>query len=170
MESTKEKILNLAKKVNELANRGEGGELRNAQMMLKKLRNKHNITIEEINRDQKKEYFIKYKRIHKGLTINLIAHVCGDIDTYSYKNKKILGFFIECTPFEFIELTALINFYTNEYDRQCKIFEKAFIVKNRIMIKDAKVLKHTEMTKQDWEILEMMRGVKKRNYQRQLNK
>jgi hypothetical protein len=48
MSAERKKILDKAKKLKELADRGVGGEMANAKEMLSKYMEKHNITFEEI--------------------------------------------------------------------------------------------------------------------------
>ncbi len=56
----KDKALELARKLNELAKRGEGGEKINAESMLKKIMEKHGFTIDDIEKKPKSFIRLRY--------------------------------------------------------------------------------------------------------------
>lgn len=124
------KIKNTLIKLNALAERGIGGEKTNAKQMMKKLMSKYGISQEEIFENTKRDRAIKHPNEYKQLMIQVIAFVTKDRPIYISKVKNYL--IVECTDFEFIEIQETFLFYKSKYKEELKIFNKAFIQKNKL--------------------------------------
>lgn len=128
-------ILELAKKLKALADRGVDGEKLNAEAMLQKLMKKHNISADELETDTIDTEFININRNFEFLTMILIQSVIGEVQFYEIrkKGKRILnkiGF--KCKKHELIEIQAKIDFYIKAFKAELEIFEVAFLGKNNI--------------------------------------
>lgn len=77
------KIIELAKKLKALADRGEGGEKVNAENKLQQLIKKYGITTEEIEGEQQHDYFFKIKTTReRKLWMQIVALVNREIKKY----------------------------------------------------------------------------------------
>lgn len=123
------KIIELAKKLHALAERGEGGEKANAEKVLRAFMAKHGITIETIIGEKRtwREFKAKGKDKQQFL-IQTVASVIGD---FSYKQDRET-FYIELTDAEFIEIDAKYEFYWKAYKEELDLFYQAFVQKNRL--------------------------------------
>lgn len=131
------KIIELAKKLNELAKRGEGGERETAESMLKSLCKKHDISIEEIEGEAIKEYYVKIKKEDFTLFHQIVRHVTQTAKLYGEFDKKTISqyrlkgnYMVECTASEYVEIEAKNNFYQRLYKEEVKSFLGAFIMAN----------------------------------------
>ncbi len=132
-----EKILNLAKKLHALAERGMGGEKENAEMMLVKLAEKYNIDLKDLQSVQKQHRIFKFdenNNFHKRFVQQIIASVIGAVDFY-YAGLIHNNWAVEISDVEFIEISEKIEFYWPAYLNDLEIFYTAFIQKNELFLK-----------------------------------
>jgi hypothetical protein len=134
------KIIELAKKLKALSDRGEGGEKFNAEMKLKQLMHKYNLTIDDIEDDTILRREFKYKRGQEQIFIQSIRLVVGRKPRVMSYKKGFGGyntFLVDCTQFQFIEVHAIFNFFWPRYQTDLEAFNLAFIYKNRLLPPDA---------------------------------
>ena len=132
-----EKILNLAKKLQALAERGHGGEKENAELMLEKLALKYNIVLKDLQSVQKQHRIFNFDEkndFHKRFVKQIIASVLGQVDFY-YAGLIHNNWAVEVSDVEYIEISEKIEFYWPAYLNDLEIFYTAFIQKNELFLK-----------------------------------
>lgn len=178
-----EKVLNLAKKLKALADRGVGGEANNANEKLQQLCRKYNISISEIEEDAVSihcfflgDTFFELKFFKQIVySVNPIGR---RIFQYKYKMKRAPGKIrmgIECTSSEFVEIMAKFEFFFSDFQKQSDLFYRAYIQKNRIYKKNTG--EHTETKKELtpeekgelFKIVQMMLGIDNKVFHKQLS-
>lgn len=133
------KIIDLAKKLHAMAERGENHERENAADKLEKLMQKYGITFDDIEIDQARDFVIEYKGIDKKFVVQIIANVLGKkARLYDYGHPKTKKFIIRCTHSEFLLIQAKLDFFWPAYNDELDIFYGAFIQKNRLFAKPDK--------------------------------
>ncbi len=135
------KILELAKKLKELADRGIGGEKNTAEAMLNALLKKHKISIEEIEGDKLEDYFFTLKNNLAPLWGQIVKHVDSNIKRYGEFPAKLVkkhllkgNYMISCTASQYIEIESKYSFYEQLYNEELKYFYSAFIKANNLLI------------------------------------
>ncbi|HXP52140.1 MAG TPA: hypothetical protein VN922_19445 [Bacteroidia bacterium] len=141
------KIIELAKKLKALAERGVGGEKVNAEKMLQDLLKKHNITLDVIEGDVINDYYVNLTKTYPdniAFLSQIVRHVNHDIPMYGpfpKKEIKIMGlkgnYLISCTVVEYIEINAKLEFYKRLFNEEIKIFFEAFVKANNIYSSEA---------------------------------
>jgi hypothetical protein len=131
-----EKILNLAKKLQALAERGHGGERENAEVMLTKLANKYSIDLKDLQSVKKMHRIFKFDDhfFHKKFVQQVIASVIGEIDFY-YAGLIHNNWAVEISDVEYIEISEKLEFYWPAFLNDLEIFYTAFIQKNELFLK-----------------------------------
>lgn len=127
------KAISLAKKLQELANRGVGGEASNAKLLLDKLVAAHNITLDDLEQEERHwcEYDIALK--HQDLFWSIVFNVICDFDgTYKQSSRSKRKISLNLTYAEQLELTAKFDHYVRNYDKQLAMFANAFIYKHKL--------------------------------------
>ena len=169
-----ENLLNLIRKLKELADRGEGGEKDNAANKLQSLLDKHGISLEDISQDviKEREFILKP---HQLKFFVQIAYSCFGKETtiYKYQNekkRKEIKRFLKLTDAQFIELTAKFDFYWNKYENDLEIFYSAFIQRNELYVKGSS--RKEDLTKEEIEeinkVRAMMYGLDKHLFHKQI--
>ena len=137
MDKKEERVIELAKKLKALADKGVGGEKENAISMLKRYMRKHNLSIKDIEDDHKKPVTFIFKNRQKLLLRQIIYVVMGkDVDIYRYKTGKRNAYIVHCTNVERINIEAMFDFYWKAFEKEYEIFEIAFINKNKLFPAD----------------------------------
>lgn len=127
-----DKILELAKKLQALSERGEGGEKLNAQAKLDELLKKHNITIDELNGEKITQFEFTSPLKHQRLMHQVMVMIVGPkYQIFGFKNSKT-EFVTNCTHSQFIEFDMTFSFYSKQYEKDLDLFYKAFVQRNRI--------------------------------------
>ncbi|MEY2702281.1 MAG: hypothetical protein RLY43_914 [Bacteroidota bacterium] len=142
------KILELAKKLKAMAERGEGAERENAEEKLKALMEKHGITEEDLNDDKIGYYVFDVKGENENLYLNLLRQLCGILHIKLYgdlseKTRKTIRktlsqngtHFIETTKYKYIELESMFDFYKEKLSKEYGVFIYAFYLKNDLLAK-----------------------------------
>ena len=144
MTNTESNQFKLAKKLYALSKQGVGGEKDNAAEMLEKLCKKHNISMEDLEDEVKREreFSIKKDEYIKRLFFQVVFSVVDrDRDVLTYTNSKserkkgYKSYFINLTDYEFLEITSKYEFYLDKYTQDADIFFSAFIQRNRLFPK-----------------------------------
>lgn len=122
-----ENIVSKILKLKELSERGVGGEMDNAKILLQKYLSKYNITLEEILKDKEKKeiYTFKYKsNFEKRILIQCVANLFGSQSQIwksirRYRNGK-MEYLIELNKSEYVILKDFYEFHINEFNIQLK--------------------------------------------------
>lgn len=120
-----EKVQAKLRKLQALAERGEGGEKANAQRMLEKMLERHGLTVNDLD-DERREvrWFPAANLFERRLAAQIMAKVCNTDDPGVYRNKrkaKQVG--VEVTPAEAVEFEI---HYDTLRKALAKHFDEAF--------------------------------------------
>lgn len=175
MSAVDDKIINLLKKVNELAKRGVDGEKESAAQRLEYLMGKYGVSIDMLEADTKKEREFVIRSDQAKFFSQTVYSVCGKVDVMYYKNeryKKKSRRLVVMTETEFIEVSEKFAFYWEKYEQDLVYFYKAFIHKNKLFSKPSGEELDREPTREEIEeyerVQEMMQGLKKYSLQKKL--
>lgn len=170
------KAIELAKKLQALAEQGVGGEATNAANRLEALLAKHNLTIDDLDKPERHicEYDIMLK--HQDLFFQLVFNTVLNWDgkfRYGKSKRKIR---LMLTNAEQLELTAKFDHYVRLYDQHLKLFLAAFIHKNRLYAKHDENYKSSDDNKSSHELSEadkeilygLMSGIVNDDYKKRL--
>lgn len=171
-----QKIIDLLKKINELAKNGVDGEKQNASQRLEYLMKKYGVTFDMIESDTKTEREFVIREEQKKFFAQIVFSVCGLVDIMYYKkekNKAKSRRFVVMSDLEFIEVSEKFSFYWNKYEQELIYFYKAFIHKNKLTTKpnedrDQSTKPTPEEIEEYRKIMRMMEGIDKYNLQKQL--
>ena len=164
------KILDLAKKINELAKRGEDGERENAIAKLETLMNKYQITLVDIEEEIRtvRKFTISAAR-EKSLLLQIAVSVN---DNLTYVQRKYSLYF-NLTPSEFIEMDFKWETYRAAFEKEYAVFYSAFINKNNIFNPKCKSKDWDELTSEEKEFYRRVQGmaqnITRTNINKQLN-
>jgi hypothetical protein len=167
-------LLNLIRKLKELADRGEGGEKENAGVKLQQLLDKHGISIEDIEKDVVKERIFNITPNQQTFFRQVVASCFGEKAIYQYQKepkKKVLVRILKLTDAEFIEFSSKFDFYWNKYESDLKTFYSAFIQKNHLYRKNSGTNKE-ELTQEQLDeisrVREMMLALKRHSFHKEI--
>lgn len=135
-----EKLINLAKKLRELALRGIGGEKTNAEQLLSRIMSENNISIESLESIKRESETFYCKVDHRFLLVQIAFMVLGSGAAIYKLRRKPSCMRAECTPAEKLEIEAVFDFYKRAYEQDLKLLQSAFIQKNKIFPKDGQAL------------------------------
>ena len=150
-----EKIIDKLKKLLALAERGEAGEAQNARRILENELRKHNLTLEDLASDKRKNYVFPYKdKDERRLLVQILVNVCGskseafNESTYNSKKKRLYAYL---TDMEYIDVSNMYDFHRKhlrkEKERFLKDLFSAYVNKHNIFDKDP-----SERTNSDEEV------------------
>jgi len=144
------KIIELAKKLKTLADRGVDGEKENAITMLQNLMVKHGLSMADIEGEKRTWRRFKVLAAQDRFFLQVVANVLGD----GYKQKiKSTGqkiyLSVEVTAAEYVELAAKYEFYWNHYQKELEVFYLAFIQKNHLYKKETDEARKARYEKED---------------------
>lgn len=170
------KILELAKKLKTLSERGVGGEAENAATMLSNLMDKHNISIEQLEEIKRQNERFKINTSQIQL-FGQVAHMVGNFDVYEVKDRKsniMEGIQVSCTKAEYLELSATFDFYWSAYEKEQKIFYQAFVQKNNIFPVNGNEVDVGKMSEEErkeaLEVLRLSLSLNKHHFNKTLKK
>lgn len=126
------KIIALARKIQALADSGEGGEKMNAQQMLKELMQKHGITEAMLEADSAEMRGFNSLSETRFILVQCLFVVLGeDGSIYEGKEDKCM-LYAKCTRAEQLEIVARYKFYVSEWAFTLQVTQHAFIMKNAL--------------------------------------
>lgn len=169
------KIIELCKKLKELADKGVGGEKVNAAQMLSNLMNKHGISEEELKENLVTNHIFSVgvdKNI-RILFVQVAKTVFDERPTFHRNTRTRAAMMIRCTAIQAIEVQAKWNYYEARFDAEANIFLRAFIRSNELYPSYMENRDPSEMTEE--ELLEAQKMIKlaeqleKGQYNKQLN-
>lgn len=168
--SAKDDVLNLAKKLKALADRGVDGEKANAADKLVKFMTKHGISLDDIEERKVRERVIKYKTGTSWLISHIIWSVRNDIKFFGYRGKRTC-FVIYVTDFEFVEIQYMIDLYLKAWKKELTLFQSAFIHKNDLTFTGETSNEGPKRSREEsLRIVQMMNSIKKESRTKQLEK
>lgn len=163
------KILELAKKLHALAERGEKHERENAADKLQRLMDKYNISFDDLDSDKLQEFELLYPGIDRKFVIQIIANVCGKKVPLWSDGTKRKAFLIKCSHSDFLLIQAKIEFFYKVYQEELEIFYHAFLQKNGLTVKSNV---DSELTPEEFNkiklVLSMMSGMRQHKMERSL--
>lgn len=164
------RAIELAKKLKALADRGIGGEKINAEKMLNDFIKKHNIKLEDIEKEDINDYFFKIDE-NNLLLFRLIRQittkVSKEIKKYLFNKKTIRqyklsgNYMISCTLYEYIEIKNTFDIMSKLFEKELEVFYTSFLYANDLLIEpdaDSDISKYSEE-----EIEQFNRAVKMSN-------
>lgn len=141
----KEKIIELARKIKELSDKGQDGEKQSAEYHLQKLLKKHGLTLQDIILPERTTFdFSLGADIPTKFVMQVLASCCGSSKEYGWnlygfksKSSKNKSYKIEnIEPTLYFEFLFKVDFYWKDYQIQSEIFYSAYIQKNALYTKD----------------------------------
>lgn len=167
---TNDKLQDILRKLKALADKGIEGEKENAEKALRRLADKHGIDLSTLDDDARSFYEFNVKK-HPALFYQIAANVLATKQWRTYKVGKTRG--IECTKYQAIEIEAKYDFYCKEYDKDLKVFYKAFVHKNDLGVSVQSDDEPKELTREQKEeelrVSWMMEGLERKKYHKQLS-
>lgn len=136
-----EKLKERLQKLQNLAERGVGGEKETAEKKLQKLLAENNLTEVDLQEDKVNYYLFSFKEsMKKRLLYQIIYKVVGtEVKLYHTKGtRNKVGTY--CTAAEKLEIDLDFEFYSNILDQEFEIFMSAFITKQDLFPKDVPVV------------------------------
>jgi hypothetical protein len=128
-----EKLLNKLIKLYTLSKQGVGGEAINADNLLNKLLEKHDIDISKIADSEVKKYAINYySAFEKQLIYQVAYKVLEDQNFYSAVNSRYRTVILKLTHYQYAEIKLQFDAYKFSFKNQLKDFQSAFIQANNI--------------------------------------
>ena len=162
----------LLAKIQALAKGGSGGEKANAEILLKKLMKKYDISEQDIELDEIMAFRFTYKnQFEENLAHQIAYSICGNINPEKmiYTNRKQGR--IWCTNAEFLEFDAKFAFYKDCLKKDLSIFYRAFVQKNYLFPPNNLCKKRDDivhLTDEEIYAREIAKGLKKHNYLKQI--
>lgn len=159
----------LLKKIKALVERGYGGEKENAEKLLKKFMQEHNIKEEDLDEDTLKFFpfkspkFFNSTKLVQQVLYSVVGGVNAEKGVYVNDLKQT---FIKCTSAEFLEFEAKFKFYSYHFKNELETFYRAFIEANNIYPPPDKTLKNDnyELTDKERAALKMASSLDKHDY------
>lgn len=169
-----DRILELAKKLKALAERGEGGEKTNAVDQLKKLIEKYNLDLEDINSVRLQYRIFAFdinNELHKKFVRQIISAVIGQKDLY-YAGLIHNNWAVEIDDYQYVEISEKIDYYWPIFNNELDIFYTAFVHKNELTV-DVEPDKLPKLTDEEISKLRqafsMMNGMQKHEFKKLLS-
>lgn len=153
----------LLKKIEKLVARGIGGESVNAEALLKKIKEKYNITDADLAENETCKCWLKYRdKYEEKLAHQIGLMVLGEgFSAWRRGRKKEVGY--RCTASECVEIYALYSFYRACWLKDLDHFYIAFINVNNLFPPTAGYSDET-----DYVALKMSKGLTKHEYLKQI--
>lgn len=132
----REQLLQKAKKIQALAERGDRGEKESAAALLDRLMKQYGITETELAEDRREMAWFRFKTpLERRLLHQIIYAVTGRVGyscvgARTNRPRKMLG--IECTAAERLEIELSFEFYNAALEKELDRFYSAFLNKNHI--------------------------------------
>jgi hypothetical protein len=158
-----DKIKMLARKLSEMANRGENHERDVAMNKLNALLKKYKLTFDDIlNKEHKERKFVAKNKEEVLLFIHIAWSVAG-IELKIYQVGKTQNMTCNLTAEQHIEISEKWKFYKARYLEQVRSLVVAFILKNNLTVKshDSKGKKADFDLK---EVIGLMSAIKKDDF------
>lgn len=133
----REYLLAKAMKLKALTESDVEGERDSANRLLADYMDKYNITWDEIDETQEKEYVLACKgEYHKRLLIQIVYQHIGGGHCYrmftpdEHEEYDLLK--IKCKPIDFMDIQLDWDFYWQKFEEELDIFYRAFVERNKL--------------------------------------
>lgn len=155
MSSSDDKLQSRLRKLQALAERGEGGEKENARRMLDKMLARHGLTIHDLT-DERREirWFPAANNYDRRLAAQIMAKVCNTDHPGIYTSKgrpKKIG--VEVTPAEAVEFEIHYDVLRKAIADHFDDAFSAFVQANRLFAESGGV--DRDLTERDIRVMEM---------------
>lgn len=127
-----DKIMELAKKLYALSERGVGGEAENAKAHLEKICAKHGISTESLTGEVREWREFEIESEQMKMLFQIHANVTGD---GHYKQLSNSVFYMLCTEAEQLEIKCKLDFYWPIWQLEVERLYIAFIQKQKLFAK-----------------------------------
>ena len=163
-----QKIIELARKLKALKDRGVGGEKTTAAAALERLMKKHDIDPSLLDDQHKTERSIEFNKsvpFATELAVQIVFRVIGDDDddrqVYHRPKKRRHGI-VTCklSDSEYIEVLMNIEHYINDFHKQVDSFFHAYLDRNNLLGKRKEGVEYPELTKEEEERLKRARAMR----------
>ena len=169
-----DRILELAKKLKALAERGEGGEKVNAADQLQRLVEKYNLKLDDVNAIRLQYRIFKFdidNELQKKFYRQIISSVVGQTNFY-YSGLIHNNWAVEIDDFQFVEISEKIDYYWPIFNSELDIFYTAFVHKNELTV-DVEPDKMPQLSEEEVDKLRkafnMMNGMQKHTFTKMLS-
>lgn len=123
--------IKLLQKIKALAERGADGEKETAQAILQQLMKKYGVTDAELEQDEKKLTWFRYKDSNdERLLLQIIYMVTGNVAYQCKRERKLKQLGADCTIVDKMEIELNFEFYKRAMVKELEIFFSAFASKN----------------------------------------
>ena len=139
---TQDEIIERARKIKTLVERGEPGERDNAKTLLDKLTAKYGIDLETLDTDKTEFHWFRHRpgEHHNVLMQQCIFKAMGATSNAKWYRQKgrrnLIG--VECTSFQAVEIELDYAFYSVHLNNEVERLAGAFIQANKIFPPDVK--------------------------------
>lgn len=128
-----QKLLEKAKKILALVERGVPGEQDNAQRLLDELFAKYNLTMADLEDNPRTPHRFYGTKRKDDLTIAVMCAVLKTSQVHLRSTKRGEHFLeVECTEAEAVQIQFQVDFYWKALQKEYKVFFHAFIVRNKL--------------------------------------
>jgi hypothetical protein len=179
-----QKAIDLAKKLQALAQKGVDGEKLNAEKLLEAHLQRHNLTMDDITGDETNEYYFTIDNDDEvKLWQQIVAVIDKNIKKYKFDKKTIKTYalkgncMLQCTPAQYIEIESMFVTYKRLYAQEIKVFYRAFLTANDLLVIPDTTKDNTDYsTMSKDEISNLLRAsamassIKTETHRKQLNK
>ena len=152
-------------KLYELAKKGVDGEKINAELLLNKMLQKHNLTIENIIQEKPKERGYKYTTsLNKTLLVQIIFNVTKRSEIYGVRKSREV--FSSVTDYEHIQILELLDFHLDNFNLEKKQllndFINAYVQKHKLYrdLPDSELKEDKPLTKEEEQAIWRMSNIK----------
>ena len=167
------RVIELAKKIKALADRGIDGEQRNAIELLNDFLEKHGLTMDDIESETRADQFFACQKKQQQILRQIFFRVLGTDASIWNSARKRYGFVVEVTPAEQIEILAMFKHYWRAYEQQLEAFNYAFIMRNSLFAQDGEGRNYEDLTQKEKDEFDraqqMAGGMDKSEFFKQLN-
>ena len=175
------KLKDKLQKLLALAERGVGGEKRNAKAMLDAMLEKHNLTLADISSEEKLKRLFPYETIaDQTIIAQIIRKVTNGTDVYILaRSKKVTQ---DLTDYEYVMVSELIDFHLPQFDKERKamlvrhkkersVFQTAYVQKHRLFRERTEPSSEPSGVSEEelMELLRAMRNLEDVSYQKKLS-
>lgn len=171
------KHIELAKKLAALAKQGVGGEAINAQAMLDRIMEEHNISMDDIDGSHVSRHWLRFEhrfqRLFNQLTARVIAHNCAIWQKQKREtNSKTIERGVDCTVAQYVELEWMLKVYSAAWDEEVRLLLHAFTIKHHLFDPNDEARNWDDLTEEEKEAArrarKMAQSLKDRQIQKQL--
>ena len=179
---TREEILERLRKMKALADRGVGGERKNAERLLDEIAAENGIDLDELEEERRKDFYVELRESFKH---KMLSQLCAlkrqelkregvSLEGHRMSVWKCHGKYMysvsNCTNAEWLELMAKLEVLARAYKRQMEDFYHAFLMANNLLVESEG--EQEELSQEErrryFRIAQMSLGIEKSQLNKQL--